>query len=471
MRNALTKFWDGVLAPYLETAQPRMMLLAGRGGDGLTARLLEATGQAASVLHIADPDPDFDVAATRQLYGDRLTLHRAPARDVVGLLAVPDLLLIDADPNWYSVHAVLHAAAAQAARLSRHFPVTLVGNTGWPYGRRDGYGDPAAIPAGFRQPHERAGVRPDTTLLCGAGGLFSDQYHAVGEHEPRNGVMTAVEDFIAAQGGAVLAASLKLFCGVTVIYPSEAAGNAAVRNLCRAMAMGEAARDLAEAAEHERLAALADKQDMKQALAAARYRNEMLHDALRAAQEEAVASRSYQANADAPPTVETASRKPRLRRLIRLALWAAQLKLQDRLAAERRARDAVRAGNADIAALHATPLLDAVWYKKKYADVAASGADPAVHYYQSGAAEGRDPGPDFSTAHYLERNPDVAECGQNPLLHYVRHGAWEGRNPSMLFDSAYYLASQPDVAETGQNPLEHYVRSGRREGRRPLPPV
>ena len=51
-----------------------------------------------------------------------------------------------------------------------------------------------------------------------------------------------------------------------------------------------------------------------------------------------------------------------------------------------------------------------------------AGFDPLEHYLLYGAGEGRDPGPEFSTAGYLERYPDVAEAGVNPLLHYLRYG-------------------------------------------------
>ncbi len=77
-------------------------------------------------------------------------------------------------------------------------------------------------------------------------------------------------------------------------------------------------------------------------------------------------------------------------------------------------------------------LLDRDWYLLRNLDVAKTGGDPLLHYLQHGAAEGRDPGPEFCTRAYLERYPDVAEARINPLLHYVRHGRNEGRNTCSL---------------------------------------
>ena len=62
-----------------------------------------------------------------------------------------------------------------------------------------------------------------------------------------------------------------------------------------------------------------------------------------------------------------------------------------------------------------------------YPEVASAGHDPFSHYVSIGAAEGRDPGPNFSTLRYLQRYPDLARAGVNPLLHYLEFGMWEER--------------------------------------------
>ena len=56
-----------------------------------------------------------------------------------------------------------------------------------------------------------------------------------------------------------------------------------------------------------------------------------------------------------------------------------------------------------------------------------TGTDAALHYLLHGGAEGRDPGPFFSTEAYLARYPDIAAASLNPLLHYEAHGRRENR--------------------------------------------
>jgi hypothetical protein len=81
----------------------------------------------------------------------------------------------------------------------------------------------------------------------------------------------------------------------------------------------------------------------------------------------------------------------------------------------------------DMRLLHQSGLFDATWYLEAYPDVRESGVDPLRHYLESGWREGRDPGPNFSSAAYLKGNSDVAALGVNPLLHFVEYGHAEGR--------------------------------------------
>lgn len=64
---------------------------------------------------------------------------------------------------------------------------------------------------------------------------------------------------------------------------------------------------------------------------------------------------------------------------------------------------------------------DAGWYLSKYPDVAAAGMDAAMHYLKHGAAEGRNPGPKFSTRDYILLRAGALQPGENPLLHFEKH--------------------------------------------------
>src|SRR5262249_40159595 len=153
---------------------------------------------------------------------------------------------------------------------------------------------------------------------------------------------------------------------------------------------------------------------------------------------------------------------------VKLAWWLATPWAIPRRLKSLRARDA---RSPEVSLVSASQLFDAEWYVRTYPDVAASGVNPAAHYFLTGAVEGRDPGPQFSTQGYFQRYPDVAETGANPLLHYLQHGVNEGRDISPIsmevpqtpsevaliaqsefFDGEWYLRTYPDVAEAKLDP-------------------
>jgi hypothetical protein len=99
-------------------------------------------------------------------------------------------------------------------------------------------------------------------------------------------------------------------------------------------------------------------------------------------------------------------------------------------------------------------LFDTGWYLATYPDVAEKGKDPIEHYLISGAAEGRNPGPDFDTIWYLTAYSDVVESGKNPLIHYIKFGQHEQRSPKpgsmALLSPPEAQASEEPSAETNE---------------------
>jgi GT2 family glycosyltransferase/SAM-dependent methyltransferase len=111
-------------------------------------------------------------------------------------------------------------------------------------------------------------------------------------------------------------------------------------------------------------------------------------------------------------------------------------------------------------------LFEAAWYLAQNPDVATAGLDPLTHFLRFGAAELRNPGPNFHTRWYLDQNPDVQATGLNPLVHYITYGAAEGRKPAPapdLWDAARGTPSQGPITspELIQRAQEKWDREGR----------
>ena len=110
-------------------------------------------------------------------------------------------------------------------------------------------------------------------------------------------------------------------------------------------------------------------------------------------------------------------------------------------------------------------LFDKDYYFAHNPDVARSRTNPLRHFFVFGAAEGRNPHPDFDTSYYLDRYPDVRQSGVNPAapLHPLWHR--EGRMPNRLLHNA---RSNPDLGDVSCNPLARPVTP---EGPRQVEPV
>lgn len=71
-----------------------------------------------------------------------------------------------------------------------------------------------------------------------------------------------------------------------------------------------------------------------------------------------------------------------------------------------------------------SPYFDKKWYVQTYPDVAIN---PVQHYMKFGFREGKNPGPDFDGAAYLESLQDIRELDVNPLLDLEMRGLRERR--------------------------------------------
>jgi hypothetical protein len=73
----------------------------------------------------------------------------------------------------------------------------------------------------------------------------------------------------------------------------------------------------------------------------------------------------------------------------------------------------------DVELVRASELFSAAWYVRHYPETLGSGLSPVLHYLLHGAAEGKDPGPGFSTERYLAEHPDLDPATTNPLVHHL----------------------------------------------------
>lgn len=187
--------WSSLVEPLLRAVRPRTILEIGIGDGGNTRHLAGFARSTGARVHSVDPFPYVDVHALVAEFSPHLTFHVARSLDVVDLIGPTDVALVDGDHNWSTVHRELHALARINRSCDRRPPLTILHDVGWPYGRRDAYMDPE-LPQSERHPATTGGLYRSGGKPLPRSGLSWPVEHADHEGGPRNGVRTAVEDFV-----------------------------------------------------------------------------------------------------------------------------------------------------------------------------------------------------------------------------------------------------------------------------------
>ena len=250
-------FWDVAIAPLLAAVRPERVVEIGALRGENTVQLLEALG-ADTELHVIDPIPAFDPSEHEREFPGRYIFHRDISHSVLPELPPVDVALIDGDHNWYTVYHELRMLAETARRNAAPLPVLMLHDVCWPYGRRDLYYAPERIPEEFRQPYAQRGIRlKGKKLVPRKGGLNPEMNNALEEGGPRNGVMTALDDFIAEQARPLRRVVIPIYFGLAIVAEEERLERQPeLAQLLDALEGVETRQDLLELAEEVRLRAM-----------------------------------------------------------------------------------------------------------------------------------------------------------------------------------------------------------------------
>jgi hypothetical protein len=211
----LHRFWSKVIRPILTAANPEVVVEVGAGAGAHTRRLAKFCGSHQIALHVIDPAPGFDPSEL----GDEIVFHKRLSLDALPEVGPVDIALIDGDHNWYTVNHELKLLQRMSQSEGRPTPLAICHDVCWPYGRRDLYYDPETIPVEYRHRWERAGVMPGRSGLQADRGLNPNLANATDEGGPRNGVMTAIEDFVETANEAFEVTVLPVLHGLAVVSP------------------------------------------------------------------------------------------------------------------------------------------------------------------------------------------------------------------------------------------------------------
>jgi hypothetical protein len=185
-------------------------------GD-LTARLLEWAERSGASIAAIDPAPPEELLDLLDEHPE-LELLRETSHRTLTTRDLPDVVIIDGDHNYYTLSEELRIIAERASGGPP--PLLMFHDVWWPHARRDTYYEPDRIPEEHRQPLvHRAALDPEEPGVVDYG--LEYEWAAATEGGPRNGVLTALEDFIAGRDDLRLAV-IPAFFGFGVLWPKDA---------------------------------------------------------------------------------------------------------------------------------------------------------------------------------------------------------------------------------------------------------
>jgi len=185
-----------IVRQFILEKRYRRICEIGAASGGNTDRLLAIEG-----IEVAITDAFYDADLSDKYAQDKgVTVGKGLSLHVLPRSNEPfDCVLIDGDHNWYTVFN--EPRYIEDRGLLREEGTIFLHDISWPYGRRDMYYNPADIPSEHVHPNEKAGIlRGQSDLTHNGSGVNANFMSAVYEGGPRNGVLTAIEDFLKIHG-------------------------------------------------------------------------------------------------------------------------------------------------------------------------------------------------------------------------------------------------------------------------------
>jgi hypothetical protein len=212
-----------IIGGALQISETANIVEIGAEFGGTTPLLAGHAAEQGGTLTSIDPTPKPEFLAW--VAANPHVRHlAAPSLDVIEECGQVDAWFIDGDHNWYTVYHELQSIDAVCQRDGKPL-LAFLHDVAWPCGRRDSYYAPERIPAEFCQPYDFDGgaVLDRNHLLPGGGFRGMGQFAwALAEGGPRNGVLTAVEDFMAEAGRELAFAQVPAVFGLGILFDRDA---------------------------------------------------------------------------------------------------------------------------------------------------------------------------------------------------------------------------------------------------------
>jgi len=219
------RFWANVIEPMLKSVKATKIVEVGSWRGANTLNLLKYCRSAGGFLHVIDPLPEYDTREWEEEYSGYVQFYLDLSLNALSKITQIDAVLIDGDHNWYTVYNELKQLEANCARYGCPYPLVFLHDVSWPYARRDLYYNPNQIPEEYRHEHDKKGILPNTPRLVDTGGLNNHFSNAILEGGTKNGVLTAIEDFMLDSSFDFELVKIPIFSGLGILVDANLAAS------------------------------------------------------------------------------------------------------------------------------------------------------------------------------------------------------------------------------------------------------
>ncbi|MDO9045719.1 MAG: glycosyltransferase [Methanobacteriaceae archaeon] len=444
----MNRFWDSIILPIIKSINSKYIIEVGSDTGLNTKNILKYCIDHDAHMTAIDPFPSFDIDEFKRVYEDKFEMLTELSLNALPNLNDYDVILLDGDHNWYTLYNELKIIERNFK--NKNFPLVFLHDIGWPYARRDLYYNPQDIPENYRQPYKKLGICPGETNLKEQGGINSKFNNSIYENTSKNGVLTAVEDFIQESDLEFFFESISAFFGLGILIPK----NMEMENIVKTVIKKA---NFESTLENERINLSLEKGELENQnnfilhkLDSNKTKLKKAENSLKEIENQLNKSKATvnEVNLQIDTLkksffeLEYFSNKNRsiIQRLISkfpisyILLNANKTGLKN-IFTNMKGYNAIKKNN----------LLDIGYYLKNNNDVRLSGMDPIINYMYHGFKEERAPNPSFDGYYYLKTYKDVKNSNLNPLVHYSLYGITEGRKTQR--DTKNDIVSEAKIKE------------------------
>ncbi|MGS2720418.1 class I SAM-dependent methyltransferase [Paraglaciecola aestuariivivens] len=213
---------QSIYLPILQLINAKKIGEIGVEFAGNTKVLIELLEKTHGELFSIDPKPNEEVETLFNQHSVA-NLFKGKSLDVITELPSMCAWFIDGDHNWYTVFNELSAIHKTEKSHAEGHSVIFLHDIGFPWAFRDLYYNPNDIPSEYLHPHcWESGVLHDNTAEKNKGfrgmGHFAIATQAGGD---KNGVMCAVNDFLAQHSDAYSFYNIPAVFGLGILVPKS----------------------------------------------------------------------------------------------------------------------------------------------------------------------------------------------------------------------------------------------------------